>query len=158
LCKHNENINVSKQVVWNHLDICKKNGKAFYFDSWYQKGIQFIEHFYDFRNKTFYDFNYFSALYDIPNSDFSKYNSLKSSILRNIKAQMEVKDINYTAPTYFFNRINQNTKLCKHVYQTLIKQKAPHEIKVHAKWKTTLMEDNNDWRYNILLCIHIRSN
>jgi len=33
LCKHNENINVSKQVVWNHFDICKKNSKAFYFDS-----------------------------------------------------------------------------------------------------------------------------
>ena len=29
-CKHNENIKVSKQVVWNHFDICKKNGEAFY--------------------------------------------------------------------------------------------------------------------------------
>ena len=57
---------------------------------------------------------------------------------------MEVEDIGYTAPTYFFDKINQNIKLCKHVYQTLIKQKAPHEIKAHAKWKTTLMEDNID--------------
>ena len=112
LCKHNENIKVSKQVVWNHLDVCKKNGEAFYFDSWYQKGLQFIEHFYDFRNKKFYDFNYFSALYYIPNSDFLKFNSLKSSMSRNIKAQMEEEDIDYTAPTYFFNKINQNTKLC----------------------------------------------
>jgi len=60
---------------------------------------------------------------------------------------MQVEDIDYSAPVYFFNKINQNTKLCKHVNQTLIKQKAPHEIKAHAKWKTTLIEDNIDWRY-----------
>jgi len=62
---------------------------------------------------------------------------------------MEVEDICYTAPTYFFNKFNQNIKLhvCKHVYQTLIKQKAPREIKARAKWKTTLMEDNIDWKY-----------
>ena len=127
--------------------MCKENGKAFYFDSWYQKSVQLIEHFYDVKNKMFYDFNYFSALYDIPNSDFLKYNSLKSSISRNIKSQMEVEDIGYTAPTYFFYIINPNTKLCKHAYQTLIKQNVPHEIKAQAKWKTTFLQDNIDWRY-----------
>jgi len=32
---------------------------------------------------------------------------------------MEVEDIGYTAPTYFVNKINQNTKVCKHVYQKI---------------------------------------
>ena len=30
---------------------------------------------------------------------------------------------------------------------TLIKQKAPRKIKAHEKWKTTLMQDNIDWKY-----------
>jgi len=43
-CRPNDTIQVSKQVLWNHSDICKSNGKPFYFDNWYQKGIQFLEH------------------------------------------------------------------------------------------------------------------
>jgi len=33
------------------------------------------------------------------------------------------------------------------VCQTLLKQKAPREIKAHNKWNTTLTEDNIDWKY-----------
>ena len=93
---------MSKQTIWNHFDICKNNSKTLYFDSWYPKCIQFIEHFYDYINKTNYDFNHFSALHDIPNSDILKYHTLKISISPNIKSQMEVEDLCYTAPTYFF--------------------------------------------------------
>jgi len=50
LCRPNDTIPVSKQVLWNHSDICTSNGKPFYFDNWYQKGIQFLEHIYDFRS------------------------------------------------------------------------------------------------------------
>ena len=146
LCRPNDTIPVSKQVLWNHSDICKSNGKPFYFDNWYQKGIQFLEHIYDFRSKRFYDFKFFSSLYDIPNSDFLKYHSLKSCISRTIKIQMELEEIVYTPPSYFFERINQNTKLCRYVYQTLIKQKAPNKINAQDKWKTTLMEDSIDWK------------
>jgi len=84
LCKHNDNIFVSKQVIRNQLDICKNNGDTFN-DNWYQKGIRFIEHIYDFRSKQSYDFNHLSTLYAIPQSDFLRYHSLKSSISRNIK-------------------------------------------------------------------------
>ena len=44
LCKYNDNIKVSKQLIWNHFDICKNNRKTFCFDRLYQKGIHFIEH------------------------------------------------------------------------------------------------------------------
>ena len=60
---------------------------------------------------------------------------------------MEVEEISYTAPSYFFDKIHQNTKLCKYVYQLVTKQKAPREIKVQEIWKTTLLEDNIDWKY-----------
>jgi len=59
---------------------------------------------------------------------------------------MELEEIVYTPPSYFFERINQNTNLCRYVYQTLIKQKAPNKINAQDKWKTTLMENSIDWK------------
>jgi len=85
-----------------------------------------------------FDFNHLSTFYDIPQSDFLKYHSLKSSISRNIKLQGEVEVLSYTAPSYFTDKIHQNTKFYKHVHQLVIKQKAPREIE---KWTMTLLED-----------------
>ena len=47
----------------------------------------------------------------MPHSDVWKYHSPKHSISRNIKLQMEVEEISYTAPSYFFDIIHQNKKL-----------------------------------------------
>jgi len=98
-------------------------------------------------SKNFHDLNHLSTLYDIPQSDVWKYHSPKNSISRNIKLQMEVKAISYTAPSYFFDKIHQNKKLRYYVYQLVIKQNAPREIKAQEKWKTTLLEDYFDWKY-----------
>ena len=40
------------------------------FYNWLEKGIVFIEHIYDYRNKQFYSFNEVQALYKVPQTDF----------------------------------------------------------------------------------------
>jgi len=59
---------------------------------------------------------------------------------------MKSERIVYTPPSYFLRRINQNTKLCRYVYQTLINQKAPNKINAQDMRKITLMEDFIDWK------------
>ena len=68
---------------------------------------------------------------------------------------MDVEDLCFTAPTYFYNKTNQNIKLCKQVCQTLKKQKAPREITAHNKWKTYLIEYTIDWKYMYVLPIKL---
>ena len=51
---YNENIDtISKQIIWNNSHIhC--NNQMFFFKEWHNRGIQFVEHIYDYRNKRFY--------------------------------------------------------------------------------------------------------
>ena len=43
--------NIGKEIIWNNTNI-KSNIKPFFFHDWVDKGIVFIEHIYDYRNKT----------------------------------------------------------------------------------------------------------
>jgi len=54
----------AKAILWNNTSITK-TGKTFFFESWYEKGITFSEHIFDYRKNNFYTFNDLISLYDI---------------------------------------------------------------------------------------------
>ena len=56
ICKiHNTKSNVSKVILWNNTDI-KVNQMTFFYKTWYEKGVKFLQHIYDYRK---HDFLYF---------------------------------------------------------------------------------------------------
>ena len=66
-----------KTVVWNNSSI-KQNNTTLIYPKWLDKGIKYIYQLFDFRtNDTFEEFMF---IYDIPDSDFLKYQTLVNSI------------------------------------------------------------------------------
>ena len=53
-----EEENISKQILWNNSNI-KRNGRLFFYNSWYNRGITSIEHVYDYRKKIIFIFSKF---------------------------------------------------------------------------------------------------
>ena len=66
-----------KTVVWNNSSI-KQNNTTLIYPKWLDKGIKYIYQLFDFR--TNYTFEEFMFIYDIPDSDFLKYQTLVNSI------------------------------------------------------------------------------
>ena len=67
-----------KTVLWNNSSI-KQNNTTLIYPKWLDKGIKYIYQLFDFR--TNYTFEEFMFIYDIPDSDFLKYQTLVNSIL-----------------------------------------------------------------------------
>lgn len=67
--------NKGKEIIWNN-SFLKIGGKTFFDKIWFDRGIKFIEHIYDYRKKDFYDFREFINLYDLPPSNVLYYNSI----------------------------------------------------------------------------------
>ena len=47
-----DEISVQKQLIWNNSFI-KNENKTFFIKTWFNRGIQFIKHMYDFRKSSF---------------------------------------------------------------------------------------------------------
>ena len=67
------------ELSWNNTYI-KSNIKPFFVHEWVDKGIVFIEHIYDYRNKQFFNFNKIYNLYNVPQTDFFIYYQLTTCI------------------------------------------------------------------------------
>ena len=62
----------SLEIIWNNTEI-KCNGETFFYKDWYEKGIKFLEHFFDFRINNYYDFETFRYMFNLRSNDFLKY-------------------------------------------------------------------------------------
>ena len=85
---------IGKQILWNKSNI-KIQNKPLFKKDWYDRGIPYIEHIYDYRKNEFYQFKDFLELYDLPNQSFLFYTSLISSIPRKWKAKLKSESINF---------------------------------------------------------------
>jgi len=141
-------------MLWNHSEICRSNCNSFFYKNWFSKGIQYIEHIYDFRTKRFYNFEDFSTLYNIPRPIFRNIIYWLPRCHQKLGQRWKRKKC-VKVPTYIFDNIKENTKVCKYVYKTLIKQKLPNEIKVQTKWATQLTYENINWKEIYLLPIKL---
>ena len=44
---------VAKEIIWNNSQI-RSDNKVLFYRWWFERGIKFLEHIYDFRTKQFY--------------------------------------------------------------------------------------------------------
>ena len=134
---------LSKEIVWNNSKIKLNNTKTLFYKAWYDKGIKFIEHLFDFRSKQFYTFEQMKQLYGIPNGDFLKYYTLICNIPLEWKTNLKTEDIVYNTPKYLIDKLdNEKTKLNKIAYKILIKRKRPNNPKYQLKWS---IPENLNW-------------
>ena len=111
-----ETENISKEIIWNNSFI-KSNGKMFFDKTWFNRGIQYIEHIYDFRKKEFYNFNELINLYDLPKRYFLFYNSIISCISKEWKLKLKNENIiNIQRPETFLNKTLKSKHVNKFLY------------------------------------------
>ena len=67
----------AKEIIWNNSQI-KCNNKVLFYLEWFEQGIKFIEHIYDFRIRQFYTLEQLQNLYNISQNDFLKYYNIVS--------------------------------------------------------------------------------
>ena len=73
---------------------------------WFEKGIKFIEHIYDFRYRKFHTIEQLQNLYNISENDFLKYYNIVSNITKEWKNKL--KDENY-------NNVPKETSKALHI-------------------------------------------
>ena len=141
---YKENINsVGKQILWNNAKIKSDGNTVFTFVDWLEKGIMFIEHIFDYRNKQFYKFEHLQNLYDIPRNDYLKYHRLISSIPPLWKNKLKNEEIDYRACSFLIDKLCPKTKTCKFIYNVLIKNKIPPGNNHENKWQQCFSTELN---------------
>ena len=75
---------IHKEIIWNNSQI-KCNNKVLFYLDWFEKGIKFIEHIYDFRFRKFHTIEQLQNLYSISENDFLKYFNIVSNITKEWK-------------------------------------------------------------------------
>ena len=67
--KNKDHEYLSQEIIWNNSNL-KSDFKTFYNKKWIDRGITLIEQLFDYRSKTFYNFNDVKNLYQIDSGDF----------------------------------------------------------------------------------------
>ena len=101
----------------------------------HDRGIDLVEHLYDYRVREFYTFNQIKQLYDLENTEFLKYYTLIQSIPLHWKEKLKTEAISYQQPEHLILLINKQTKICRFIYSKLILLKSPANVKSIIKWE-----------------------
>jgi len=136
--------NIGKEIIWKNTNI-KSNIKPFFLHDWADKGIVFIEHIYDYRNKQFFSFNEIHNLYNVPQTDFLIYYQLTTCIPYQWKVKLKSEEIQYNAPEYLFEKLIPQLKTCRYIYNTILKKKTNIQTNQENKWEATLSSSFN-WK------------
>ena len=67
--KEQKDLKTGKYIIWNIKDIKNING-SFFYRQWYEKGIKYLEHCFDYRSNEFYTFDQIKLIYNIDDRDF----------------------------------------------------------------------------------------
>ena len=99
------------------------NNKTFFYKSWYDKGLKYVEHVFDFRINQFYSFENFKEIYGIQSGDYLKYLTLIQNIPQTIKINIlldNTKLENSNEST--INSFIKAEKANRYLYEYLIKR------------------------------------
>ena len=135
---------IGKQILWNNKNI-QINKKSIIYKSWYEKGIKYIEHIYDYRKKEFYNFVQLTELYQVPSNDYLKYSQLVSSISKEWKTRLKTENITYIKAQTILDKILKSDHVNKLVCTHQLKNEKPLDIKQHQKWELDLNKNEIDW-------------
>ena len=136
---------IGKQILWNNSKI-KIQNKPIFKKDWYDRGIQHIEHIYDYRKKEFYQFKDFLELYDLPNQSFLFYTSLISSIPREWKTKLKTESINFQMKDTLLTKILKSKQTNKFLYNYQLQKDNKTPIKAEQKWKTIFNNSELNWK------------
>ena len=131
---------VGKQIIWNNKNI-QINKKSIIYKNWFNKGIKYIEHIYDFRKKEFYKFTKLSEIYQVPSIDYLKYNQLVSSISKKWKTKLKTENITYIKKPSILDNILKHDHVNRLIYTYQLKNEKTTRYKstseVGARLKQT---------------------
>ena len=139
------NEHISKQILWNNSNI-KNNRNLLFFKDWYEKGIVFLEHVYDYRSKTFLTFENLKFIFDVKTSDYLKYFTLIKSIPKLWKDKLKEENINlnYNAK-YLLDSVTKNKNKNNILYITQI-EKLTHNLVINSQRKWEIEFQNINWK------------
>jgi len=138
---------INKTILWNNSTIEQNNQNTFFYSNWFNRGIKFLEHIFDFRSKTFYNFDTFQNLYDIPTNDYLKYYTLIKSIPNSYKQKLIVEDFfNFNHDT-LLKRVQSTKKVSKYLYN-LQQTFDENKTKQQQTWESIMTSYNYtiDWK------------
>ena len=136
---------IGNEIIWNNSNITDKNKKTFFYHQWYDRGIKFIDHIYDYRIQRFYNFSEFKDLYQTSEHDYLKYNLLIHNIPKTWKAQLASEGIIYNLNNSLIHKTNEKTKFSKFVTKTLVESKCPNVNLATNKWDNHFGNENVNW-------------
>ena len=136
---------IGKEIIWNNSNITDQNKKTFFYHKWYDRGIKFIDHIYDYRIQRFYNFSEFKDLYQTSEHDYLKYTLLIHNIPKTWKAKLASEGIIYNLNNCLIHKTNEKTKFSKFVTKTLVESKCPNVNLATNKWDNHFGNENVNW-------------
>ena len=138
---------IQKEIIWNNSQI-KCNNKVLFYVDWFEKGIKFIEHIYDFRFRKFHTIEQLQNLYNISENDFLKYYNIVSNITKEWKNKL--KDENYNnVPKEASKALHIVTKqkgsINKSLYDLQLRYETLTTIKSKEKWAKEFPNQELKW-------------
>ena len=134
----------SKTVIWNN-SLIRAGNKPLFYKRWSEKGITTLGDIFDLRTHTYYTFDMIKFLYNIPNEDFMKYLSLKSSIPSAVKTHLTNENNTTLSTTNYFNKVLTCQKPTKFLYTYQIKSN-DEPITQTKKWENIFGNEHILWK------------
>jgi hypothetical protein len=131
-----------RHFIWNNSLITNKI-TTFYYKSWSEKGIMFVDQLFCNIKKAFYSFDELKAKYNLSNTEYLKYHTLIANIPNSIKSLL--KNGNYCMHnSTLFARIMSIKKPSKLLYNHyLMRHESFTNNKSIDKWNSIF--DNLNW-------------
>ncbi len=109
--------------------------------------IKYIEHIYDYRTNTFFDFTKIKQLYNVSNSDYLKYFKLISSIPQTWRARLRNETINTQNNIVPLLIKVQSSKQCNKLFIYHFLSKITNvDLKSRTKWNAEFSEKEINWK------------
>ena len=138
-------INKGKEIIWNNSNL--KIGEETFFDKkWYERGIQLIEHIYDYRKKDFYDFREFINLYELPRTSFLLYTSIVSCIPNEWKVKLKNESMNCQTYDPLIKKLLKTKHANKYLYDIQLQNEDIPIAKSEEKWIKDINCNNLEWK------------
>ena len=138
---------ISKQIIWNNSYI-KCDNNIIYYKEWHEKGIKYIEHIYDYRSNTFYNFDNLQNLYNLNTTDFLKYHQIINNIIEGWKRLLKRE----TAMEQGIDRrktnidiISMKHNINKTLNSTQLKDTSQEKLKSEVKWTNDFQNYDIVW-------------
>jgi hypothetical protein len=119
------------------------NEKSRFYKSWYEKGIVYLEHLFDFRINQFYTFENFKTIYQIPDEVYLKYQILIRNIYSYVITGINLDNVNINTPNKnILTSFIETNETNKYLYEHQLKQDNIIKHIAENKWENIFENEN----------------